>query len=100
METLIILFTILVGIEATSLLYNVVITIYNIQKDKTIAEAQKSVNILSQRNDDLRNSYEESLKEKNKYIEMLSFKIAELENQLNNTNNGNTIHNSNARSNP
>ena len=91
METLIILFTILVGIEA--------ITSYNIQRDKTMAEAQKSMNILSQRNDDLRNSYEESLREKNKYIEMLSFKIAELENQLNNTNNGNTTHNSNTGSN-
>ena len=99
METLIILFTILVGIEAINLLYNVVITSYNIQRDKTMAEAQKSMNILSQRNDDLRNSYEESLREKNKYIEMLSFKIAELENQLNNTNNGNTTHNSNTGSN-
>ena len=99
METLIILFTILVGIEAINLLYNVVTTSYNIQRNKTIAEAQKSMNILSQRNDDLRNSYEESLKEKNKYIEMLSFKIAELENQLNNTNNGNTICNSDTGSN-
>ena len=96
---LIILFTILVGIEAINLLYNVVITSYNIQRDKTMAEAQKSMNILSQRNDDLRNSYEKSLREKNKYIEMLSFKIAELENQLNNTNNGNTTHNSNTGSN-
>lgn len=100
METLIILFTILVGIEASNLLYNVVITIYNIQRDKIMAETQKSMNILSQRNNDLRNSYEESLREKNKYIEMLSFKIAELENQLNNTNNGNTTHNSNTGSNP
>ena len=99
MGTLITLFAILVGIEAINLLYNVVITIYNIQRDKTMAEAQKSMNILSQRNDDLRNSYEESLREKNKYIEILSFKIAELENQLNNTNNGNTTHNSNTGSN-
>ena len=64
-----------------------------------MAEAQKSVNILSQISDDLRNSYEESLKEKNEYIKILSFKITELENQLNNTNNGNTICNSDTGSN-
>ena len=79
MEQLISLFTIFLVLEAINLLYNIIASLYNIHKDHAIAEAQKSVNILSQRYDDMRNSYEKTISEKLSYINTLLYQIKELE---------------------
>lgn len=79
MEQLISLFTIFLVLEAINLLYNIITSLYNIRKDHAVAEAQKSINILSQRYDDMRNSYEKTISEKMSYINTLLYKIKELE---------------------
>ena len=82
MEQIVVLFAILVGIEAVACGFNIISTFYNMNRDKCIQEAQKSINILSKRINEMQTYYEGLMTDKSAYIRDLRVKIQELENQL------------------
>ena len=81
MEEFVTLFEIFIGIEAFNLSYNVVANIFNFKRNSAIEEAQKSVNILSKRYNEIQSYYENLMTEKSAYIRGLLCKIEELQKQ-------------------
>jgi hypothetical protein len=82
MKELVTLFELFVGIEACNLSYNVVTTILNFRRNSALEEAQKSVNILSKRYNEMQSYYENLMTEKSAYIRGLLCKIEELQKQV------------------
>lgn len=83
MEQLIALFELFVGIEACNFSYNVITTIINFRRNSALEEAQKSLNILSKKRNEMQVHYENLMTEKSAYIRGLLCKIEELQKQLN-----------------
>jgi len=82
MEEFVTLFELFVGIEACNLSYNVVTTILNFRRNSALEEAQKSVNILSKRCNEMQSYYENLMTEKSASIRGLLCKIEKLQKQV------------------